>query len=92
VKITYDLTKREINLKRHRVDLADVEGVFTDMFALTQEDRDHDEERFVTLGTDGFGRLLVVVYTYREQDEIRVISARFAEPHERRCYEEGGRS
>jgi uncharacterized DUF497 family protein len=90
VKITYGLTKREINLKRHKVDLADVEGVFTDIFALTQEDRDHDGERFITLGADGFGRLLVVAYTYREQDEIRVISARFAEPHERRCYEEGG--
>jgi uncharacterized DUF497 family protein len=89
VKITYDPGKREINLKRHKVDLADVEGVFTDAFALTQEDRDHDEERFVTLGMDGFGRLLVVAYTYRGRDEIRVISARFAEPHERRYYEEG---
>jgi uncharacterized DUF497 family protein len=88
MKITYDPAKRKINLKKHEVDLADVEGVFTDMFALTQEDRNHDEERFVTLGTDGFGRLLVVAYTYRGNDEIRVISARFAEPLERRYYEE----
>lgn len=70
------------------VDLADVEGVFFDPRALTREDRDHGEERFVTLGMDGFGRLLVVVYTYRDEDEIRVISARQAEPRERRAYEE----
>ena len=38
---------------------------------------------------DGFGRLLVVVYHYRDEDEIRVISARPAEPHERREYQEG---
>ncbi|MDR1229024.1 MAG: BrnT family toxin [Azoarcus sp.] len=62
--------------------------MFFDPFALTREDRDHDEARFVTLGTDGFTRLLVVAYTYRGED-IRVISARRAQPHERRIYEEG---
>jgi hypothetical protein len=49
--------------------------------------RDHAEERFVTLGMDGFGRLLVVAYHYWGEDEMRVISARLAEPHERRDYE-----
>ena len=52
------------------------------------EDRDHDEQRFITLGMDAFGRLLVVVYAYREPDAIRLISARQAESHERRQYEE----
>ena len=66
-----------------------MEGVFYDDRAITIVDRDHAEERFVTLGIDGFGRLLVVVYHYRDEDEIRVISARPAEPHERREYQEG---
>ena len=35
---------------------------------------------------DVWGRLLVVAYHYRNEDEIRVISARIAEPHERRTY------
>lgn len=86
--ITFDPAKNNINRRKHGVDLADVEGVFYDPMALTREDRDHDEERFVTLGMDGFGRLLVVAYTYRGADRIRVISARRAEPHERRAYEE----
>jgi uncharacterized DUF497 family protein len=88
MRITFDPNKNHLNIRAHGIDLQDVEGVFFDVFALTREDKDHDEARFVTLGTDGFGRLLVVVYTYRGEDEIRVISARRAEPHERRYYEE----
>jgi uncharacterized DUF497 family protein len=86
--ITYDPVKNKINNQKHQIDLADVEGVFYDDHAITIEDRDHAEERFVTLGMDGFGRLLVVAYHYRGEDEIRVISARFAEPQERRAYQE----
>ena len=86
--IEFDPAKNWLNIRDHQIDLADVEGVFFDTFALTREDRDHDEARFVTLGTDGLGRLLVVAYTYRG-DDIRVFSARRAQPHERRFYEEG---
>ena len=89
MNITNDPVKNQINLQKHKIDLADVEGVFYDDRAITIEDRDHAEERFVTLGIDGFGRLLVVVYHYRDEDEIRGISARPAEPHERREYQEG---
>ena len=87
MRITFDPIKNKTNRLKHRIDLTDVEGVFYDDNAITIEDKDHDEERFVTLGIDGFGRLLVVVYHYRNED-IRVISARLAEPHERRAYEE----
>ena len=88
MKIRFDPAKNRLNLSKHRIDLADVDAVFYDPFALTREDRDHDEERFVTLGMDGLERLLVVAYTWRGEDEIRVFSARAAEPHERRDYEE----
>jgi uncharacterized DUF497 family protein len=64
-----------------------LKGVFYDNHAITTEDRDHNEERFITLGIDGLGRLLVVVYHYRGDEEIRLISARYAEPNERRIYE-----
>jgi len=87
MNITHDPVKNKTNRQKHGVDLADVEGVFYDGLAITVEDRDHAEERFITLGMDGFGRLLVVAYHYRSEDEIRVISARPAEPHERRVYE-----
>jgi uncharacterized protein len=58
--------------------------------AITVIDAESDiEQRFVTLGLDPLGRLLVVVYTWRGED-IRLISARPAEPHERKEYENEG--
>ena len=48
----------------------------------------HEEERWVTLGLDALGRVLVVVYAWRGES-VRVISARKATPRERRRYEEG---
>jgi uncharacterized DUF497 family protein len=88
MEIVFDPAKNRLNIRDHQIDLADIEGVFFDPLALTREDRDHDEARFVTLGMDGFGRLLVVAYTYRGNG-IRAISARRAQPRERRLYEEG---
>lgn len=88
MNITHDHAKNKINRQKHRIDLAEIEGVFYDERAITVEDRDHAEERFMALGMDSFGRVLVVAYHYRGEDEIRVISARLAEPHERRTYEE----
>jgi uncharacterized DUF497 family protein len=87
MRITFDPAKNRLNTLKHGIGFSGVEGVFYDGMAITREDRDHAEARFVTLGTDGLGRLLVVAYTYRGADEIRVISARHANPHERRQYE-----
>lgn len=87
MNIEFDPAKNITNIKQHGIDLADTEAVFYDEFALSMEDRDHDEQRFVVIGTDGLGLLLVVCYTYREPDIIRVISARKAEPLERKQYE-----
>jgi uncharacterized protein (DUF4415 family) len=48
----------------------------SDTFALTREDpQTAGEQRFVTLGLSDTGNLLVVVYTHREPDAFRVISA-----------------
>ncbi|MCL2075914.1 MAG: BrnT family toxin [Betaproteobacteria bacterium] len=86
MQMIFDPAKNRVNIKKHGIDLADVDGVFRDPSAMTREDRDHEEARFVTLGMDGLGRLLVVAYTYRGED-VRIFSARFAEPRERRIYE-----
>jgi uncharacterized DUF497 family protein len=84
----WDEAKRKANRRKHGIEFADAVGVLNDPKAVTIEDRDHDETRFVTLGMDAFGRLLVVVYACPEPEVIRLISARKAEPHERRQYEE----
>jgi uncharacterized DUF497 family protein len=80
--------KARANLRKHRVDFADAVGVFEDPFAVTIDDPHPDEDRFLTLGQDLLGRILVVNWTMRA-DEIRLISARQGTPAERRDYEEG---
>jgi len=61
--------------------------VFDDPVAITVVDDEADpiEQRFVVLGADAAGRILVAVYSWRG-DDIRLISRR-AEPHEREEYE-----
>ena len=54
--------------------------------ALTVDDDEHGEERLFTMGLDCHGRLLVVVYTWRDKN-IRIISARRANRHEAGQYE-----
>lgn len=82
--------KAKANLKKHKVDFADAVTTFNDDLAITIEDDDPDEERFVTIGMDVLGRILVVVYTWRGES-IRLISARKATNSERREYEGGKR-
>ena len=60
-----------------------------DPLAMTLEDQDvASEKRFVTVGADAIGRIVVVVYSYRD-DTIRLISARKATSKERKLYEKG---
>ena len=86
--VQWDSSKAASNLEKHGIDFADAATVLEDEFALTREDDEHAEERFVTIGSDALGRLLIVVYTWRD-DELRLISARPANRYERRQYEEG---
>ncbi|MEL6221030.1 MAG: BrnT family toxin [Cyanobacteria bacterium J06626_14] len=83
----WDVNKANANLDKHGIDFADATSVFADDLAITIEDERFDEERFITIGLDAFGRILVVVYTWRE-DDIRLISARKATRTEQKQYEE----
>jgi len=86
--IMWDRAKASSNPKKHEgVTFEEAKHVLLDPFALTREDNDaQGEQRFVTLGMGGKGRILVVVYTYRE-DTIRLISAWKANEPQRRRYE-----
>jgi uncharacterized DUF497 family protein len=84
----WDPNKAAANLDKHRFRFADAVAVFSDGFALTVADDFTDEERFVTIGLDAFGQLLVVVYTWRGDETIRIISARKATRYERKHYED----
>jgi len=82
----WDQDKAETNLQKHDVDFADAVTALEDENALTLEDQDPDEERFITVGMDALGRIVVLVYTWRGE-RIRPISARKATRRERNQYE-----
>jgi uncharacterized DUF497 family protein len=72
------------------VSFAEAVTVLEDDFALTREyPAAVEEPRFVTLRLSSLGNLLVVVYTYREPDVIRVISAWKANDRRRALYGKG---
>ena len=83
----WDKSKERANRNKHGIAFADAISVFADDNGITIEDEHPDEERFVTMGLDAFGRILVVVYTWRGES-IRIISARKATVSERTQYKE----
>ncbi len=87
MEYAWDPGKAALNLQKHSISFADAVAVFSDEFALMIADDFMDEERFIIIGTDAFGRLLVVVYSWPDDQTIRIISARKATRHERTQYE-----
>ena len=86
IGIEFDPAKAAANLKKHGVSFAHAEQALRDPMALTIEDPDAtDEVRYITLGMDALGRLLVVVHTPRDE-RTRLISARKASPREAEQY------
>ena len=80
----WDLAKEQKNFKEHGVNFKDATQVFFDYFRMERPDNDSsNEDRWQTMGF--FEDVLFVVYTERG-DAIRIISARVAEPFERRIY------
>ncbi|MDZ7668312.1 MAG: BrnT family toxin [Gammaproteobacteria bacterium] len=85
----WDPRKGRENERKHGIRFSDIEPVFFDPSATTVEDTAaRGEQRFITIGRDGFDRVLVVVYTIRDGD-VRLISARKASRSELKVYEEG---
>jgi uncharacterized DUF497 family protein len=93
IRFEWDPTKAEVNLKKHRVSFESAARIFADPYALAVQDRiENGEHRWQTLGrVDGF-LLLLVAHTVRDDDSgvevVRIISARRAEPKERKRYEQ----
>ena len=88
----WDPRKERRNRRKHGVGFDEASTVFGDALSITIPDPDHsdDEERSVIIGVSHRQRLLVVVHTEQDEQQIvRMISARPADPDERREYEEG---
>jgi len=92
MRFTWDENKNRQNLRKHDVRFETAVLVFDDPHAITRRDENcSDEERWITVGAIGPGSILLVVHTFYEdpnEEVIRIISARAAESHERRAYEE----
>ena len=88
VEAEWDPAKARANLPKHGVRFADAVAALEDARAISVRDGDADEERWVTIGMDSLARILVVVYTWRDE-RVRLISARPATRREAQQYEEG---
>jgi uncharacterized DUF497 family protein len=91
LRFEWDQRKAATDVGKHGVSFEEARTVFFDEDALLRPDEDHsdDEDRFLLLGLSSRLRVLIVCHCYREQDEIiRVISARKANPIERSQYED----
>jgi uncharacterized DUF497 family protein len=85
----WDQNKNASNSKKHGVSFEEAKTVFSDDFARLISDPEHskEEERFILLGESIESNLLIVCHCIRDEDSVRIISARKADKKERRTYE-----
>lgn len=90
----WDPAKANQNILKHKVRFQRAAEVFKDPHAISIFDEEHsqDEDRWITMGKDNSGALLVVSHAFRKIDEescrIRIISSRKSIKSERKQYEE----
>ena len=89
IQFEWDENKNHANIQKHKISFNEAKTVFYDEKARLIADPEHSnsEDRFIILGMSHKARLLVVIHTYKEQDElIRIISARKATKNESKHY------
>jgi uncharacterized protein len=90
-RFEWDARKARENLRKHGVDFTLAMRIFADPHILTEIDEtERGELRYWSIG-EVSGRVLVVVHTTVEEEDveiIRIVSARKATRSERRDYEE----
>ncbi len=92
MRITWDEEKNSKNKSKHKVSFETARHIFSDPLHVSVQDRHKEgEERWQTVGMVAGILLLLVAHTWSfgEEEEIRIISARKADAHERKRYEEG---
>jgi len=92
MRYTWDDEKNERNIARHGIAFEDAKRIFDGPTVERIDDRfEYEEIRVYAVGLVN-GIEVTVVYTERNDDERRIISAWRSEPHERRAYWRGIRS
>jgi len=89
VRVEWDFRKANINLEKHGVSFDEASTVFDNPLTVLFDDIDHsgEEAREIAVGYSIQNRLLIISFTERESDTIRIISARLATRKERNDYE-----
>ncbi|MBU4184717.1 MAG: BrnT family toxin [Proteobacteria bacterium] len=88
----WDPSKANENLQKHKISFERAATIFLDPHAISIFDKEHsqDADRWITIGINSSGILLVIVHTFRRIDalscSIRIISARKATKRETRQY------
>ena len=90
MEFEWDKSKAAANFKKHKVTLDEASTVFSDPLARIFDDPEHsaEERREIIVGHSILSRLLLVCFTEREANVIRIFSARQATRKERQDYEE----
>lgn len=89
----WDANKANENIRKHKTSFERAAQIFRDPLAVTIFDKEHseNEDRWITLGQDNNGVLLVVIHTFEEEEDdqfnIRIISTRKANKRETKQYE-----
>lgn len=89
MQFTWDTEKAETNARKHGVTFEEASTVFDDERALYIAQDHTYEPRLVVIGSSADGNILFVVSAELEGEVLRIISARRAERHERKKYQEG---
>jgi len=92
IRFEWDAVKAASNLSKHKVSFETATRIFADPFLLTQQDRiENGEQRWQSIGMVDGQVVLLVAHTVGEDDDgievLRIISARRADPKERKRYE-----
>ncbi len=88
MQFEWDEEKNLENIRKHKIDFADVPGMFSSPMLINLDEREeYGETRWIGIGLLR-NLVAVVVYTERGQYTIRIISARKANRNERKRYSE----
>jgi uncharacterized DUF497 family protein len=90
VKVVWDEAKNLANQEKHRVSFEEASVLLesgVDYLELFDDEHSETEDRFIAIGPIRRG-IILVVWTERDEDEVRIISARWAKPPERLLFRE----
>ena len=89
MRFEWDPEKDKTNRAKHGLSFDEATELFkagVDYFEIYDEEHSDEEDRFIAVGPTRRG-VIVVAYTERDDDALRILSARMATKKERQRYE-----